>query len=249
MGLHCPLWKRSRKALISYLSPANSVCLSYNYLVRQALETKHFVHSSLELPKCHHQEWQLLLGGGRWSSELLSWTQEHTNPLTLEAATICSKENYKSKTNKLQTLAKTTKKKNAVKGWQDYKAPISAWEKNHIQETRGAESKPFMLSLVHRAKITGTHHRVWRTRPVGQKEWNSAFKAQEAVDRSSTPAFLRAAFPLILNHLLWNRWHSSHWPRQSLDCTHGGINPTGSETNEGDGFLHELVTNRIKPVK
>lgn len=28
-----------------------------------------------------------------------------------------------------------------------------------------------------------------------------------------------------------------------------GINPTGSKTNEGHGFLHELVTNRIRPVK
>lgn len=120
-------------------------------------------------------------------------------------------------------------------------------KKNNIQEKEGLNQR-LLCSTLPTEKIMGICDRVWQVCPVWQKE-NSIFKAQEMVERRNTPPLWHAAFPSILNHLLLNQCQSSHWPPWRLDWTHRGINPTGSKTNEGHGFLHELVTNRIKPVK
>lgn len=162
------------------------------------------------------------------------------------------KQNYKKKKNKTakKLVQKLQQKADKVIMFQDQ---FENWkfqdqfEKDLVTGTRGTglkASNPCPTRENHENTQQGMVD--FSCLIVGE---DSVVKAKEILERRNTPPSWHAALPLILNHLLFYRCQSFHWPRQRLDRTHRGINPMGSKTNEGDGFLHELVTDRIKPVK
>lgn len=117
--------------------------------------------------------------------------------------------------------------------------------KKELYTGKRGESKTSMLSLSYREN----HWNIWQYNRSALFDRRKIPFLKHGRERRNIPPLWHAAFPSILNHLLLNQWQSSHWPPWRLGWTHRGLNPTGSKTNEGHGFLHELVTNRIKPVK